>query len=76
MLENGNLPQKPRRTDGTVWIFHDFSITLILREINFRDSKSEKSAIFAILEALDFEFYEFLHLLKVEIYQINHFQSP
>ena len=30
----------------TVWIFHDFSITQILREINFWDPRSFKSAIF------------------------------
>ena len=29
----------------TVWKFHDFSITQILREINFRDSRCAKSAI-------------------------------
>ena len=40
----------------TVWKFHDFSITQILREINFRDSKSAKSAIFTHFEALNFHF--------------------
>ena len=29
----------------TVWKFHDFSITQILREINFWDSTGAKSAI-------------------------------
>ena len=30
----------------SMWKFHDFSITQILREINFRDCRSAKSAIF------------------------------
>ena len=29
----------------TVWKFHDFSITQILREINLEDSRSAKSPI-------------------------------
>ena len=48
----------------TVWKFQDFSIIHILREINFEDSKSAKSAILTHLEALNFDFYEFLHFLK------------
>ena len=53
----------------TVWKFHDFSITQILREINFGDSRSAKSAILTHLEALNFDFYEFLHFLKAEFNQ-------
>ena len=56
--------------------FHNFYITQILREIKFRDSRSEKSAILTNLEALNFEFYEFLHYLKAEIYQINKNSEP
>ena len=41
----------------TVWKFHDFSITQILREINFEDSRRAKSAILTHLEALDFDFF-------------------
>ena len=37
----------------TVWKFHDFSITQILREINFGDCRSAKSAI---LTYLNFDF--------------------
>ena len=37
----------------------EFFITQILREIDFGHSKSAKYAIFAILEALDFDFYDF-----------------
>ena len=54
-----------------MWKFHDFSITQILREINFEDSNSAKSAILSHLEALNFDFYEFLHFLKASIYLIN-----
>ena len=59
-----------------MWKFHDFSITEILREINFGGSRSAKSAISKHLEALKFHFHEFLHFLKAAIYQINKIQSP
>ena len=52
----------------TVWKFHDFSITQILREINFGDSTSAKSAILTHLDVLNFAFDEILHFLKAEIY--------
>ena len=45
----------------TVWKFHNFSISQILREINFGDSRSAKSAIWKHLEALKFDFDAFLH---------------
>ena len=47
-----------------------------LREINFWDSGSAKSAILTHLEAVNFDFYEFLHFLKAEIYQMNKIHSP
>ena len=59
-----------------MWKFQDFCITEILREINFEDSRSAKSAISTHLEALDFDFYEYLHFLKAEIYQMNKIYSP
>ena len=37
----------------TVWKFQDFSVTQILCEINFGESKSSKTAGFAFFEALD-----------------------
>ena len=43
----------------------------ILREINFEDSWSAKSAILPHLEPLKFDFYEFLHFLKAEMFQIS-----
>ena len=60
----------------TMWKFQDFSITQILREINFGDSGSVKSAILTHVEALNFDSHEFLHFLKTEIYQIKEIQSP
>ena len=59
-----------------MWKFHDFSITQILREINFVDSRSAQSAISTHLDALNFDNNEFLHFLKAEIYQISNIQSP
>ena len=38
----------------TVWKFHDFPITRILREINFEESRCSKTAVCAILEGLNF----------------------
>ena len=39
--------------ESTVWKFQNFSVTQILREINFGESKSHEFAVFAILEALN-----------------------
>ena len=60
----------------TVWKFHDFSITQILREINVVDSRSAKSAILTHLEPLNCDFQEFFHFLKAEIDQISNFENP
>ena len=60
----------------TVWKFHDFSITHIFREIIFSNYGGLKTAILTQLEALNFDFYEFLHLMMAEIYQINKVESP
>ena len=59
-----------------MWKFHEFSITQILREINFGDCRSAKSAILTHLEVLNFDFYEILHFLKAEIYQIVKLCAP
>ena len=37
-----------------MWKYQDFSITQILREINFADFRSAKCAIFAYLETVIF----------------------
>ena len=52
-----------------------FSITQILREINLGDSRSAKSAILTHLEALNLDFCEFLHFLKVEMHQNDIFRA-
>ena len=44
--------------------FHDFSITQILREINFLDSRSAKSAILKNLEGLNSDFHELFALYE------------
>ena len=59
-----------------MWKFHEFSITQDLREINYGDSIGAKAAILTDLEALSFNFYEFLHFLNAEIHQINKIQCP
>ena len=51
-----------------LWKFHDFSITQILREINFQESRSCKIAGFAISEALDFVNLANFSLQKVQSY--------
>ena len=41
-----------------MWKFRDFSASLILREINFGNSRCSKTAILAFLAALNFDFRE------------------
>ena len=59
----------------TVWKFQNFSITHFLREIKVGDFCGPKFAILTQSEALNFDFYEFLHFLKAEIDQISTIQS-
>ena len=49
----GQVPEKKdqKRSPSTVWKFHNFSITQILREIIFVNLRSAKSAILIHLEA-------------------------
>ena len=61
--------------DSTVWKFQEFSVTQILREINFGDFRSANSAVLTDLEALNFSFCTFLHFPKTEIHQMNKIQS-
>ena len=62
-----------------MWKFQNFSPTQILREINFGESRSSKTAVWAVLGALKIidlvDFYEFLHFLNAENYQVKN-QSP
>jgi len=60
-----------KRKSSTAWKFYDFFITQILREINFGNSRSAKSAILPHFQVLNFDFYAFLHFLKADIYQMN-----
>ena len=53
-----------------------FFIIQILREINFKGSKSEKSVILTNSVALNFGYFEILHFLKAESYQSNKIQNP
>ena len=49
LLKDYDKTERPEFSKGqliTVWKCQDFCISLILREINFRDSRSAKSAIF------------------------------
>jgi len=55
-----------RNDENTVWNFHSFSITQILREINFGDSRSAKSAVFVILESVNFLYLVNFCLQKVQ----------
>ena len=41
-------------TSRTVWKFHDFSITQILREINFGEYRGSKTAIFIQFRGTEF----------------------
>ena len=58
-----------------MWKFKDFSITQILRDISFVDSRSAKFAILTHLKALNFDFYECLHFWEAEIDQTNNFRA-
>ena len=59
-----------------MWKFHNFSITQILREINFWDPRSAKSTILTYLGSLNYDFDECLHFLKAGINQIDKIRSP
>ena len=54
-----------QKMESKVLKFQDFSITQILREINFVDSRCSKTAVLAILQAL-----------KVQKFMKNHTSEP
>ena len=58
-----------------MWKFENFPVAQILREIKVGKSRVSKCAILTHLEALNFDFYEFLHILKAEIDQKVKIQS-
>ena len=55
----------------TVWKLLDFYVIQILREITFGESKSFKTAVFAIFGPLDFLYLVNLSLQKVQKWIIN-----
>ena len=59
----------PKNTQKMVFV------TLILRGIKVGWSRALKSAFWAHFEVLNYDFYEFLHILKVEIYHMKQIQS-
>ena len=66
---------------GVILWYHSVENSWILYHSDFTwnqfgDSRSAKSAILTYLEALKLDYYEILHFLKAEIYQINKIQSP
>ena len=68
---NFDFTKYPNMYFITVWKFQDFSGKQILREIKISEFRVLKFAILTNWEALNFDFYEFLHCLKAEISQIN-----
>ena len=58
---------------STVWKSQDFSVILILRETNFGESRSSKTAVFAFFESLNlvnlvnFSLQKVQQLIKIEI---------
>ena len=58
-------------THYTAFKLQDISIIQILRQIEIGESRSAKSAVYTHLQALNLDFYEFLHFLKAENCQID-----
>ena len=54
--------------------FTNFSATQILREIKASESGTSKIAILTHLEALNFDFHDFLHFENAEIDQKSKFR--
>ena len=61
-------------TLNIVWKLETFSITHILREIKIGERRSAKSAIFIHLEAINYDFHEFMHFYKADMFQITKIQ--
>ena len=66
-----------KRVKGTVWKFQDFTITQILREINFGGCRSSKTAVLAILGALkminlvNFSILKMQKFIKIKIQSLQ-----
>ena len=59
-----------------MWKFQFFSVSQVLCEIKVNDFRGPKNAILTHLEALDFDFHEFVHFQKAEIYLNQKFRAP
>ena len=60
----------------TVWKFQNFSVTHILREINFGVSRSYKTAVFVIFGVLNFVDLVNFSLQKVQKFKKNYNSEP
>ena len=60
---------------STVWTFNNFSATRILCEINFRDSRSEKSALFCNFEGLNVSKNQNSESLKLQKWPFLNFEN-
>ena len=58
-----------------MWKFYVYTITQILREINFRDSRSAKTAVFAIFGAVNFFHLGNFSLQKVQNSEKSKFRA-
>ena len=59
----------------TVWKFHDFSITQILREINYGEYRSPKNGSYCFFGALNFVFGSFSAFKKCKKSQKSKFRA-
>ena len=57
---------------STEWKCKNFSVTQILREINFGDCRSSKTVFFAIIKALNFLILVIFSPQEVQNYPIQH----
>jgi len=58
-----------------MWMFHDFSVTQISREINFGDSKVSKFTISTHLEAQILIFVKFCTFGKLKFTKLTKFRA-
>ena len=59
-----------------MWKFHNFSVTQILREIKISECRVTKAAILTYVEVLNFDFYVFLHFLRLISSKLTKCRAP
>ena len=59
----------------TMWKIQDFSVTQILREINFGHFEAQRTDILTILAALNLVFWEFLTFFSVKFFLKSKFKA-